>query len=287
MRKLLSYILTLILTLTLTTTFADGFKVGDEDIYHGILNYNNMRKNMVYKDISESFAKTSIIKLTALNIFEREGQNFRPKSNITRREALNYINRALGLEEEIIETEEINRNATREEIATWLAKGLKLQGKTPNIARGFRDYTNFDNETLPLVESFLQEGYIKGYQDGYFRPKRAITKEQLAKVLDNALDDLLLSRGFKIKEGVITNIKTVTTTEEHTPVVQKIYYLNNEDGTYPIIYTSKSNKEHLTKGFLLYKKGKLTTSDELKVNDMIKYYIDHENKVIFAEPLQL
>ena len=303
MKKTLSYILILILLLTgQSFILADGFRVGDQDIYYGIKGYKNIQRNIGYKDIDKSFAKDSIIKLTVFDIFRGEGSKFKPKSKVNTKQSLRYISRTLGLNEEeyldtlnklgILTAEEYetitttfkgNQYATREEIAIWIARSLGLQEKTPYFTRSFKDYSRFNMETVKLVEALLQEGYMVGYKEGYFRPKQAITKEELATVLDQSLDDILTMRGFQIKEGEIDNIKTVSTTEKGTPIVQNIYYMKNKDRTYPIIYTSKSNKAHLNKGFLIYDKGKLSTSDKLKKKDTMKYYIDNENNLIYGE----
>lgn len=299
----LIYILVIgILFSTLTPTFAHEFPVGDEDIYKGAHNYQNILKNARYKDIDKSFAKDSIIKLTILGIFKEKDPNFKPRGYITKRQTLLYIGRALGLDEEeymdglckldvltneeyedIAETRIGTNNTTREEVALWLGRSLMLEEKLPNITRGFKDYASFTTKHLKIIESFIQQGYMNGYQDGYFKPKHYITKEELAKVLDNALDDILLMRDFKIKEGEIDHIKRVVTTEGNTPVIKMLYYMKNKDNTYPIIYTSKSRRLNITKGFPIYNNGRLQTSDILDIKDTIKYYVDYENNVVYGE----
>ena len=301
-RNLIYILIIGILFSALTPTFAQEFPVGDEDIYRGVGNYQNILKNARYKDIDKSFAKDSIIKLTILGTFKSKNQNFKPKAYITKRQTLLYIGRILGLDEEeymdelrklnVLTNEEYEiitkndkkpGNTTREEVALWIGRSIKLEEKLPNITRGFRDYTYFSTKYLKIIESFIQQGYMNGYQDGYFKPKHYITKEELAKVLDNALDDILLMRDFKIKEGEIDHIKRVVTTEGDIPVIKTLYYMKNKDNTYPIIYTSKSRRLNLTKGFPVYNNGRLQTSDILDIKDTIKYYVDYENNVICGE----
>ena len=60
-------------------------------------------------------------------------------------------------------------------------------------------------------------------------------------------------------------------------------YIENKDSTYPIIYTSKSRRLNLTKGFPVYNNGRLQTSDILDIKDTIKYYVDYENNVVYGE----
>lgn len=307
MKKLLFYIfiITIIIT-TQSTILADGFTVGDEAIYYGTPNFRNIQKNITYRDIENSFAKDSIIKLTAFDIFQTGSKNFRPKSYVTREQASGCISRALGyyksnpietltslniLTEEdyadISTTDGKQRTATREEVALWLARCLGLEEKTPCIIRGFKDYSRFNINSIGLIESLLQEGLVVGYNNGYFRPNQSITKEQLAVMLDNTLDGILTSRGYSVKEGEIYDIKTNVTTNNHQPLIQRIYYMKNIDGTYPVIHTSLSSNGNLTNGFLLYKERKLSNSGALKIHDTIRYYVDSEGVVVFAEDVDI
>ncbi|HFL3828658.1 TPA: S-layer homology domain-containing protein [Clostridioides difficile] len=339
MKKVLIYLLAISLFMGSTIAFAEGLSIGDEDVYKGLVGYKNIQNKINYKAIDKSFAKSSIIKLFALDIFKGDEANFKPKTNITRRQALTCISRALGLyeEEDIIETllklgiitkeeyesitdlsdeqlkridenvkklsekgklskEQISkikekeiekltwdRNATREEVALWIGRSLGLEGKTPYIVKGFKDYSSFNSQNITLMEAFLQQVNMVGYNDGYFRPKRAITREQFAKILDYALDDLLITIGYQIKEGEIDDIKRITTREGYLSVIQNIYYMKNTDGTYPIIHTSKSPRESLSQGFLVYRRGRLATSEILKVSDEIKYYVNPENNIVYSE----
>ena len=339
LKKILIYF-TIISILLLQTfpIFADDFTVGDEDVYQGVSGYKGIQRNISYKDISNSWAKSSIYKLSALGIMNGTNGKFNPRAYMTKRQVLEFIGKTLGIQssdyvehlkkENIIPKEEFERidtlpectekkidnyvkkqveknklskeeeeklreaqrdrytwgkNATREEVAVWIGRALKLTSKNPYMVNGFKDCNKFTEETKYIIEAVLQEGYMSGFSNGYFKPRQAINREQFAKTLDNALDDLLTLRDFKIREGEIYDIKVVATIENHTPAVQTIYYMKNIDGTYPIIYTSKSNKSHLNKGFLVYKNRKLDLSDGLKIEDTIKYYIDEEDNIIYSE----
>lgn len=339
LKKIIIYFIIIsILLIQAYPVIGDSFAVGDEDIYQGVPGYKGIQKNISYKDVSNSWAKSSIYKLSALGIINGKNGKFNPKAYLTKRQVLESIGKTLGIQsldyvehfkkENIISKEEFDKidtisektekkiddyikkeveknklskeeeeklrkaerekytwgkNATREEVAAWLGRALKLTGKNPYMVNSFKDHNKFTQETKYIIEAILQKGYMQGFENGYFRPKHSITREQFAKTLDNALDDLLTLGDFKIKEGLISNIKKLNTIESQTSVTKKIFYMKNIDGTYPIIYTSKSNKPHLNKGFLVFKNGKLDLSDNLKPSDTIKYYIDIEGNIIYSE----
>lgn len=303
MRKKASYILLIcLLVFSHSYTSAFTFQVGDEDIYYGISSYENIIRNISYRDIGKSFAREPIIRLTVFHVFRGEGANFKPKGRIRVKESLKYIARALGVEEgdylkelqnlniltsgeykAITETSKGNQYTTREELALWLSRSLKLKGRNPYLITGFKDYSRFNVNNIRLIEDFLQRGYMVGYKDGYFRPKQGISKEELAMVLARALDDLWYLKGGKIKEGEVDYIKIVSTTELGSPTIKRVYYMKNKDRTYPTIYTYESRMNHLNKGFIIYNKGRLQTQNILKRGHTVKYYIDSENNLVYGE----
>jgi hypothetical protein len=304
MKKIISFVLTILIVFSCTYSFSssiDEFQVGDEDIYEGVPGYRNIRNNILYKDVKKTWGRSSIYKLSALGFIHGNSKGyFRPKSYITRKEALECIGKSMGIytddyvkaliKEKIISKEEKNqkcawgRNATREEIAVWIGRSLGLK-ETKNfyMVNGFKDRSKFKSSYLPMVETVLENGIMCGYSNGYFKPKHFITREEFAKTLDMAIDDILINRGYKIKTGDVQDIKVLVVTEVNTPVVKNILYMRNEDGTYPIIYTSKASKLNLNKGFIIYRGGRLKTSDDIDIWDYMKYYVDEKNRIVYGE----
>jgi len=108
------------------------------------------------KDIEKHWAENEIQKMMALGFIEENQGKFRPEDAITRGEFIALMARVLGLETNTKKTE-------------------------------FRDVSSAD-WFAPYIATAVQEGYIKGYGDGTFKPEKAITREEIAFVLSNIID---------------------------------------------------------------------------------------------------
>ncbi|UZQ83165.1 S-layer homology domain-containing protein [Thermoanaerobacter sp. RKWS2] len=101
MKKIFTILLTIILfVLNSVYTYAS-----DNPVYYGTDNVQSIYYNMSFKDIKDSFAKNYIMKMTALSVIRGGGsQKFYPKSYLKREEAIAYIVRLMGLEEQVQKT---------------------------------------------------------------------------------------------------------------------------------------------------------------------------------------
>lgn len=101
MKKIFTILLTIILfVLNSVYTYAS-----DNPVYYGTDNAQSIYYNMSFKDIKDSFAKNDIMKMTALSVIRGGGsQEFYPKSYLKREEAIAYIVRLMGLEEQVQKT---------------------------------------------------------------------------------------------------------------------------------------------------------------------------------------
>ncbi|MFD2671085.1 S-layer homology domain-containing protein [Marinicrinis sediminis] len=69
---------------------------------------------------------------------------------------------------------------TRAEMATWIAKALKLE--STRTASDYTDLTGIDAAYVPYIETVAENGYIIGYQDS-FMPQMSVTREMAAAVI--------------------------------------------------------------------------------------------------------
>jgi hypothetical protein len=108
------------------------------------------------KDIQEHWAKNEIEKIIALGYIEESQGNFRPDASITRGEFIALMVRVLGLDTHTNKTE-------------------------------FKD-VSLDDGFAPSIAAAVEEGLIKGYGDGTFKPESFITREEIALILSKVLD---------------------------------------------------------------------------------------------------
>ncbi|MER2105925.1 MAG: S-layer homology domain-containing protein [Solibacillus sp.] len=100
----------------------------------------------------------------------------------------NYEDITYLLEHNIIEertTYGINDIVTREEVAVMIAKALQLDG-TPSATK-FSDVPK-SHPTSGYIQSAVEAGIIKGYDDGTFKPNGKITRGHMATFIARAFD---------------------------------------------------------------------------------------------------
>lgn len=71
---------------------------------------------------------------------------------------------------------------TREEVAVWTAKALRLTEKVDGLAQ-VSDKSSIQAANLGLVGAVIDSGIIDGYKDGSFKPKANLTRAEAAVLL--------------------------------------------------------------------------------------------------------
>ncbi|MFZ5898742.1 MAG: S-layer homology domain-containing protein [Bacillota bacterium] len=172
-----------------------------------------------FQDVRGHWAEETIMQVRALDLMNGyPGNVFKPKDNVTRRETLVVIIRALGLENEAsrINTSNIvfppdvkwgqgyialaaqkqlfsgqisqikfNEPATRLEIALWLAKALNL--KTDDTPLVFTDTANIPAAYQRMLAAVYREGIMSGTSATLFEPNRPVTRAEVASLLGKML----------------------------------------------------------------------------------------------------
>lgn len=165
-------------------------------------------------DIESHWAKAEIVYLMERgNIQGYNDGTFKPNKNVTRAEFFKMVNHVYEFEEtnQVSFTDvkkddwyhdEIgkalaagyvsgyedgtirpNRPITREEASKIIAMVAGLDQELENIELDFVDSEEIGNWAKEYVKSMKYRGYMQGYQDGTFRPKRQITRAESAKIL--------------------------------------------------------------------------------------------------------
>ena len=87
-----------------------------------------------------------------------------------------------------------NGNLTREEAVSMLCRALKIDGITGENVE-FKDGRTFSNWSRDYINSSVNKGYVKGYEDNTFRPKNIITRGEVAKIISDAAGELVNKTG--------------------------------------------------------------------------------------------
>ena len=100
----------------------------------------------------------------------------------------------------------INDIVTREEVAVMVAKALELDGtqRTTNFSDVPASHKNSG-----YIQSAVEAGVIKGYNDGTFKPNNKVTRGQMAAFLGRAFDLPASSTTFKDVKSTDTGAEFV------------------------------------------------------------------------------
>ncbi|SHE29432.1 S-layer homology domain-containing protein [Thermoanaerobacter uzonensis DSM 18761] len=341
MKKIFTILLTIIVLFVLNNIYTYA---SDNPVYYGTDNAQSIHYSMSFKDMKDSFAKNDIMKMAALSVIRGGGnQKFYPKSYLKREEAIAYIVRLMGLEEQVQKmpissstavggsnpstansnqtgqnnassqsgpkvdswaqgiidvavknnllskqdmTLDFTANATREEVAYWIAKGLNLApiyGKDLQKVYAFSDAKSFNTDYMPYIEAVLKSGIMTGYNDSKFGPKDNITREQMASVLNRAFNLGYKLMGYSILNATVQDILYEKDPGENS--VKKTFVLLNNKGQneYIVVQGTYSSKGIVhNSDFLTISNGVPSFSDSIEKGDNVNFYLSGQN-VIFAE----
>lgn len=113
---------------------------------------------------------------------------------------------------------------TREQAAVLLARNLALDND-PGASLDFKDSNSLSNYSRGLIRSSVVEGILSGYNDGSFRPKRSITRGQMAVLLVHAIGTPVNKSGTHTLGGVYGNVTISTSgvTLKDTTIAGNLY----------------------------------------------------------------
>ncbi|TCO69050.1 fibronectin type III domain-containing protein [Marinisporobacter balticus] len=207
MKRLLAIIL--ILTLMMPTTF---------------IGYANENMNsQEFSDIKDHWAEQTIKKHHKMGMLSGYPDGtFKPDQQMKRSELITLVNKYFGLKEEAnqnfedvlgsewyagetakaeyygyIEDLEARPEelASREDVVNMMSLILDTQEQTSkDEKKEFTDLKDTDKKTEERIEKFSENGYIGGYKDGSFKPKRIINRAEILTIIENILGYVVTSQ---------------------------------------------------------------------------------------------
>ncbi|OAS17020.1 S-layer homology domain-containing protein [Paenibacillus oryzisoli] len=136
---------------------------------------------------------------------------------------------------------------TRAELATLLTRALGI--KSSNETRAFKDLspTDWFNDS---IHAAVEGGIITGYGDGTFRPNQTITREEMAVMIDRALQ----SAGYDNQQ--LTGDSTIFTDQKHiqswsTDAVRRLVQLHLMEGMTPTSFDPEKEATRAQSAVLL------------------------------------
>ncbi|ABR46418.1 S-layer domain protein [Alkaliphilus metalliredigens QYMF] len=199
----------------------------------------------------------------------------------------NYTAQELAaIEQQIRQKLEINSTwnqpTTRQQVGQWIARALKLDpvyGDKMTKVRQFKDWENIDTEKVPFIEAMLQGNYMSGTSGTTFVPRGQLTRGQMAQIITKAHDDMMDARGITKYTGDITAVETVQQDQQDVT----LFTIRKQDQSHHVLSAVAGSHD-----FIVKKDGTMGLSNRLRRGDVLRYYINEENKVLYGvvEPLQ-
>lgn len=322
MRKVLSLLICLTLMLTSIPITVEAAVPGT---YYGANYADGLYRSMTYSDISKHWAKSSIYKMGALGVIRGTAGKFNPSGKISRQQAVAMVVTLMGkqadaqamganapaltnltasyygylnfaLSQGIISAADLGKiswkgTATRQEVATWIAKALGFQpayGQEQQAIYAFRDYPSIDQDKRPYIEPIVANSIMAGNSAGLFRPKGTITRAEISSVLDKASQAFLPQRSFSGIEGSVIYIGGLNSFASYTQSflgsglsTRVNYHILGTDGSsYTLV---KDIAPAAQRDFIVVKNGSLGKSNRLAVGDNIQLLLDDKNQIIWSE----
>jgi len=203
-----------------------------------------------FTDIQDHWAENCINLMSATGLFNGYTDGtFKPDQSITQAETISLIIRMLANED--IADEDIDGSledvpdwakeaskkaakkgiinvnrfhsqvqASRAQTAVWIAKALSLDPVDESEVP-FKDNLLISKEDIGYIMALYQEGIIKGTPSGKFNPNSAITRAEMATIMQNILDQ-------GVPESLELNETTATMSQgEELTLTATVHYSND------------------------------------------------------------
>lgn len=187
-------------------------------------------KVKVYEDVKSSDWSYPYVNLASQYMYDENVNNFRPQELTTRIEVAEAVVRILGLD---------------------------LNEPNLELIKNFKDYSEFSEEDKVTIALVVENGIMRGYDDGTFLPTGKITRAEICSLLYNAFDEkdeLLSKNDNKIAlsvNGNDINVKEIK------------LYLNIQKKLFEIVFGSSDIWSQEIQGSSLYSVCKDATKDEI------------------------
>lgn len=287
--------------------------------FRGYKNGTQLIENITFSDIEDSPYKKDIIKMAALSVVKTYGNDkFYPNKFLTKQEAIKFLVRLSGYEEDIqreiaeelegingnivdqiinekyaqravdigiIEEEDnynLNSYISKQIFLKWIGNAFDIEPVYNDIEKiyTYRDYYKVSKEYIGIIEALLQEGIYKG-EDDYLNLDSSITREEAMDILNNTDEFLYKKMELSQYRGLV--IDKETTEEKYGNVTTKVttIVVMNTDGTLNQIQIEKK-LPYSEDEDIVYIDTSIKSYEELSIGTEI-IYIGKDDQIIYVE----
>lgn len=184
----------------------------------------------------------------------------------------------------------------RQEFATWLAKALMLPPayEEQELFNNFSDWHSAIPENVPYIEAVLQNNIMSGDGKGSFNPKKAVSREQAARILKNAENVILPLKSMEKRTATVEDIQKTKDTSKGYRIDYTTLVVRNSDGLLDELVaetryqapTTTSNEqtgkvqESYRSEIPVFRNGTISNSQSLKKGDRLEYIAGIDDRVV-------
>ncbi|OPX44832.1 hypothetical protein CLHUN_13860 [Ruminiclostridium hungatei] len=184
----------------------------------------------------------------------------------------------------------------RQEFATWLAKALMLPPayEEQELFNNFSDWNSAIPENVPYIEAVLQNNIMSGDGKGSFNPKKAVTREQAARILKNAENVILPLKSMEKRTATVEDIQKTKDTSKGYRIDYTTLVVRNSDGLLDELvaetrYQAPSTTSNEQTGKVqeayrteipVFRDGTISNSQSLKKGDRLEYIAGMDDRTV-------
>lgn len=289
-----------------------------QQTFYGTSSANQLYGSLMRSDVKNHWAKNSVYKMAALGVVKGYNDRYLPNAHVSKQQAVTMIENLMGkpavptgltaaqltnrdlwadgflnaaLQDGVITQQELNtvtwkQNATREEVAYWVAKAMGLgpiYGQDAQAVRGFRDSSQFDQAKAPYCEAILVEKIMSGSGDNLFKPKAAVQRGELCSILDKAAETIMPKRKIQIVDASVIYVDKALSLAGGTPSTGRttVHLVSADGGTRYAI--ARDGTTSSPRDILIVKNGSPGLINNLAMGDHVKLYVQENGTVVWGE----
>lgn len=258
-----------------------------------------------FTDINKHWAGADIAKMTAKGIIKESGKFYNPDQLLSRQQAVEWLlylvkpgdlssameqakNKfpagikgvdqyhrgvlAMAEEEGIISESELralkwNQAVSRQEVAIWLSKAVKLMPvvTADEYLNRFIDRDSMDILQAPYIVPLIKDNVIVG-SNGYFNPNQAMRRGEMAALLSRADRQYMSNQIVRSRKGQIVSFANWP---------YKSITVKNTDGTFTTLAQTNNSK--------VFYNRMIANISYFNIDDGVEYVADYRNALLYLE----
>lgn len=182
--------------------------------------------------------------------------------------------------------------ATREEASVWISRALNLQpvkGEDTTAVFSYNDWRSIKTENLPYIEAVLKSGINTGASNAAFSPKGAMTRGEMATILNSVANQTLDLLGLTTGSGKVTAVSAKRDLNSLSDNVATDITIDGTGSDNIIISVQKNAGRNVNsqQALPVIKNGKVGDESLVVVGDVVDYTVNKDKQAVLLHVAKL